>query len=93
MQDCRRFGWRGKNEPRLCTWRCRLVHELPKTVEENESMEIEMHRVFESAPAANRDSDSYKQPLLASLRAMIGLMRHLNERNPLVFEKECAGKR
>lgn len=31
-------------------------------------------RVFESAPAANRDIDSYKQPLLASSRVMIGLM-------------------
>jgi hypothetical protein len=34
-----------------------------------------MCRVFESAPAANRDSDSYKQPLLASSQAMIGSMR------------------
>jgi len=24
------IGWRGENEPRLCTWRCRLVHKLPK---------------------------------------------------------------
>ena len=56
------------------------------------SMEIEMHSVFESAPAANRDSDSYKQPLLASSRGMIGLMRQLNEQNPSVFKNECARK-
>jgi hypothetical protein len=53
-------------------------------------MEIGMRSVFASAPAANRDSDSYKQPLLASSRVMIGLMRHLDEQNPSVFEKECA---
>jgi len=69
------IGWRRKNEPRLCTWPCRLVHKLPKIVEEKERMEIGMGRVFTSA--ASRDSDSYKQPLLASSRVMIGLMRHL----------------
>jgi hypothetical protein len=51
--------------------------QLPKTVEEKERMEIGMRRVLESVPAANRDSNSYKQPLLASSRVMIGLMRHL----------------
>ena len=45
-----------------------------KTVEEKETMEIGMRHVFENAPAVNHDIDSYKQPLLASLRVMIGLM-------------------
>jgi hypothetical protein len=35
--------------------------------------------VFLSVPAVNRDSDSYKQPLLASSKVMIGLMRHLGD--------------
>jgi len=38
-----------KNEPWFCTWHCRLVHELSKTVEEKERMEIGMRRAFESA--------------------------------------------
>jgi len=71
------IGWRGENEPRLCTWRCRLVHKLPRTVKEKERMEIGTRCVFKSVPAANRDSDSYKQPLLASSRVMIGLMQYL----------------
>jgi hypothetical protein len=53
-------------------------------------MEIGMRSVFESASVANRDSDSYKQPLLASSRVMIGLMRHLDEQNSSVFKEECA---
>lgn len=53
-------------------------------------MEIGMRRVFESAPVAERDSDSYKQPLLASSRVMIGLVRRLYEQNPSVFMKERA---
>ena len=41
------IGWRrGKNEPRLCTWPCRLVHKLPKIVEEKERMEIGMRRFW-----------------------------------------------
>ena len=51
-------------------------------------MEIGMRRVFESVPAASRDSDSYKQPLLASSIVMIGLMRHLDEKSPSFFKKE-----
>jgi hypothetical protein len=42
-------------------------------------------------PAAN-DSDSYKQPLLASLEVMIGSMRHLDGTSSVVNE-ECAGKK
>jgi hypothetical protein len=64
MQDWGRLD--GGNEPWFYTWRCRLVHKLPKTVKGKEKMEIKMRRDFESAPAANRDIDSYKQPLLAS---------------------------
>jgi hypothetical protein len=56
-------------------------------------MEIGMRRIFESAPAANRDSDSYKQPLLASSRVMIGLMQYLDEQNLSVFKKGCARER
>jgi hypothetical protein len=83
----REIGWKGKKKPRLCTWRCRLVHKLPRTVKEKERMEIGTRRVFKSVPAANRDSDSYKQPLLASSRVMIGSMRHLDEQNLSVFKK------
>lgn len=63
-----------------------------ETVEEKGRMEIGMRSVFESASVANRDSDSYKQPLLASSRVMIGLMRHLDEQNSSVFKEECARK-
>lgn len=49
-----------------------------------------MCHIFKSAPAANRDSDSYKQPLLTSSRVMIGLMQYLDEQNPSVFKKGCA---
>jgi len=86
------IGWKGGwgNEPRLCTWHCRLVHKLPKMVGEKERMEIGARRVIQCGPAANRDSDSYKQPLLASSRVMIGLMRHLDGQDPSVFKSECA---
>lgn len=43
--------------------------------------------VFLSVPAANRDSDSYKQPLLASSKVMIGLMRHLDEQKPISLQE------
>jgi hypothetical protein len=42
-----------------------LVHNYRK-LWRKKRMQNGMCRVFESAPAANRDSDSYKQPLLAS---------------------------
>src|SRR5882757_8631010 len=42
-----------------------------------------------NAPCFGKYSDSYKQPLLASSRVMIGLMRHLEEQNTSVFMKEC----
>ena len=67
-----------------------LVHKLPKTVGEKKMMEIGMRRAFKSAPAANRDIDSYKHPLLASSRVMIGLMRYLDEQNTSVFKKGYA---
>lgn len=68
------IGWKkGKN---LLQTRIQTT----ETVEEKERMEIGTCRVFESVPAASRDSDSYKQPLLASSTVMIGLMRHLRWR-------------
>lgn len=44
------IGWtKGENfEPRLCTRRCRLVHKLPKTVEEKEWVEFGTCRVFKA---------------------------------------------
>lgn len=80
MQDCGRLdGGEEKCAKALCM-ALQARTQLPKTEEDKERMEIGMRRVFESAQAANRDSDSYKQPLLASSRVIIGSMRHLRWR-------------
>ncbi len=89
MQDWGRLDGGEKKCAKACIGRCRLVHNCRKRKlrRKKKRMQNGMCHVFQSAPAVDRDSDSYKQPLLASFIVMIGLMRHLDEQNLISLEE------
>ncbi len=82
-------GWRGEKMCQGLYMALQTRTQLPKRKlrRKKKRMQNEMFHVFQSAPAVDRDSDSYKQPLLASFKVMIGLMRHLDEQNLISLEE------